>query len=83
MSVAITLVLIWFLGAGALALSSLRGLSGVVWLLVVIGIPILGLVTWEHGPLSGSLLLVAGALLLCWPHLPLARRVQRWLSGPQ
>ena len=37
--------------------------------LIAIGIPLLGWVTWQNGPIWGLLVLAAGASLLRWPIL--------------
>ncbi|MFD1914307.1 DUF2484 family protein [Halodurantibacterium flavum] len=84
MSVAGMLVILWVLLAALLAVSPARRWAGVaVWVLLAFGIPLLGLVTWEHGPVAGSLLFVLGILLLSWPRMPVSRRVQRWLWRAQ
>lgn len=35
--------------------------------LIAIGIPILGFVTWQHGPWVGMLVLAGGMSVLRWP----------------
>ncbi len=45
--------------------------------LIAAGIPILGWVTYEHGPWTGLLVLAAGASILRWPLVFLWRRVRR------
>lgn len=46
-------------------------------LLIAIGIPILGWVTWQNGPWIGLITLGAGASILRWPLIYLWRRVRR------
>ncbi len=75
------LTLLWLLAAAGVAAFSRAAQGAAVWALVVVGIPILGLATWEHGPVMGTILLALGATLLCLPHLPVSRRVHRWLRG--
>lgn len=48
--------------------------------LIAVGIPILGWVTYESGPLWGMALLAAGASILRWPVYFLFRRV--WGKKP-
>jgi hypothetical protein len=47
------------------------------YLLIAVGIPILGWMTWAHGPIWGMLFLAAGASVLRWPLIQL----WRWLRG--
>ncbi|MGY6632642.1 MAG: DUF2484 family protein [Alkalilacustris sp.] len=46
-------------------------------LLIASGVPILGWLTWVHGPLAGLLALGAGATVLRWPLLQMGRRLRR------
>ena len=48
--------------------------------LIAIGIPILGFVTWQHGPWVGLLVLAAGMSVLRWPVVYLTRWVRDKLS---
>ncbi|MBE0453957.1 DUF2484 family protein [Roseovarius autotrophicus] len=50
--------------------------------LIAIGVPILGLVTWQNGPWVGLVVLVAGMSVLRWPVIYLARWFRRRL-GPR
>ncbi len=47
------------------------------YLLIAIGIPILGWVTWQNGPWIGLIVLGAGASILRWPLIYLWCRVRR------
>ena len=51
------------------------------YILIAIGIPLVGFVTWENGPWIGLLVLAAGMSVLRWPVVYLTRwvrqRVQR------
>lgn len=49
--------------------------------LIATGLPILGLVTYEHGPWVGLILLVAGMSVLRWPVFYLSRWLRKSLSG--
>ena len=45
--------------------------------LIAVGIPIVGYVTWQMGPLLGLLVLAAGASVLRWPVYYVWRWVRR------
>ena len=45
--------------------------------LIAIGVPLLGWVTWEMGPIVGMVILAAGASLLRWPVIFLWRWLRR------
>lgn len=47
------------------------------YVLIAIGIPIVGYVTYQNGPIWGLLILGAGASVLRWP----VRYLWRWVSG--
>lgn len=47
------------------------------YVLIAVGIPLLGWVTWENGPWVGMLALVAGMSVLRWPVIYL----MRWMRG--
>lgn len=50
------------------------------YVLIAIGIPIVGLVTWQHGPWLGMIVLVAGMSMLRWPVIYLGRWIKRVTS---
>lgn len=50
--------------------------------LIATGIPILGWITYETGPLWGLLSLAAGMSVLRWPVFFLWRWVRRQVAGP-
>ena len=50
--------------------------------LILFGIPILGWVTYENGPLWGLLALAAGMSVLRWPVVFLWRWLRRQVVGP-
>ena len=47
------------------------------YVLIAVGIPILGWVTWANGPTLGLILLAAAASILRWPLIYLWRRARR------
>lgn len=50
--------------------------------LIVVGIPILGWVTWTAGPIWGMVVLAAGASVLRWPVIYLVRWLRRKGAEP-
>ena len=47
------------------------------YFLIVVGVPILGYVTYENGPWIGLIVLAAGMSVLRWPVIYLGRWVRR------
>ena len=47
------------------------------YVLIALGVPLLGWVTWELGPVVGLVLLAAGASILRWPVVYLWRWLRR------
>ena len=52
------------------------------YVLMAIGVPLLGFVIWENGVLVGLVVLVAAASILRWPLLYLLRWFRRVLGVP-
>lgn len=52
------------------------------YVMIALGIPILGWVTWESGPIWGMALLAAGASVLRWPVIFLWRWLRRKDAEP-
>ncbi|MET4129386.1 DUF2484 family protein [Roseovarius sp. MBR-6] len=50
------------------------------YMLIALGVPILGLVTWQNGPWVGLVMLLAGMSVLRWPAIYLARWIRRRLG---
>ena len=48
------------------------------YLLIAVGIPILGWVTYQNGPRIGLVVLAAGTSILRWPVIHLWRRLRRF-----
>lgn len=73
----------WIVVANLIALTpSRRGHWPAAWVLIAVGIPILGWITWENGPLIGLIALTAGASILRWPVRHLWRWIRRSLRLP-
>lgn len=78
MTLSLTLACIWILLANVLALLPSRDNHwSRAYLLIVLGIPLLGFVTYENGPWWGLGLLLAGMSILRWPMIYL----WRWALG--
>jgi Protein of unknown function (DUF2484) len=72
---------VWAILANLIALTpSRRGHWPAAWGLIAVGIPLLGWVTWQNGPLIGLVVLAAGASMLRWPVVYLWRWA-RTLTG--
>ena len=77
MTLSLTFAALWALIANILAMTPSkdhhwRNAYG----LIAIGIPILGFVTWQHGPIVGMLVLAAGLSVLRWPVIYLGRWIK-------
>lgn len=71
----------WFVLANVAALIPSRDNHwSRAYLLIAIGIPLLGWLTYENGPWAGLLALAAGASVLRWPVIYLARWLRRRVS---
>jgi membrane protease YdiL (CAAX protease family) len=78
MSLSLILVFVWLLAANLLAMLPSRDNHwSRAYVLIAIGIPLLGYVTYENGPWVGLISLFAGASVLRWP----LRYLVRWLRG--
>ncbi|MEJ6395322.1 DUF2484 family protein [Gymnodinialimonas sp. 2305UL16-5] len=52
------------------------------WTLIATGIPLLGWVTMQTGPLVGLIFLVAGASVLRWPLIRASQGLRRFVAAP-
>jgi Protein of unknown function (DUF2484) len=69
---------IWLITANVMAMFPSRDHHWrSAYVLIAIGIPLLGWVTYENGPVIGLLILAAGASVLRWPVIYLWRWVRR------
>lgn len=68
MMLSLTFCLLWLVLANLIAMFPSRDHHWrAAYALIAVGIPLLGWVTYEHGPIIGIALLAAGASVLRWP----------------
>lgn len=78
MTLSLILASLWALSANLIAMTPSRDYHWrVAYVLIAIGIPILGYVTVQHGPWIGLLVMAAGMSVLRWPVIYLGR----WLRA--
>jgi hypothetical protein len=72
MSFSLVLACLWALGASIVGMMPGRFHWPAAYGLIASGIPLLGYVTYENGPVWGLIALAAGASVLRWPLLHFA-----------
>ena len=77
MPVSLTLVCLWVLAAALAGSLPRRFHWPCAWGLIVTGIPLLGFVTFQAGPVWGVLALACGASVLRWPLRRFGQRLRR------
>lgn len=78
MTASLTLALLWLVAANVLALIPSRDNHWTrAYVLIALGVPLLGWVVLQNGPRIGLLVLAAGASVLRWPLIHL----WRWAKG--
>ncbi len=85
MSASLVLACLWAVVANVLAMTPSRDNHWRnAYILIAIGVPLLGFVTMEHGPWVGLLVLAGGCSILRWPVIYLGRwlRAKTALRGP-
>ncbi|MEC3863192.1 DUF2484 family protein [Mesobacterium sp. TK19101] len=76
MTFSLTLAFVWALAANLLAMVPSRDNHWTrAYVLIAIGIPLLGYVVYENGPWIGLVVLAAGMSVLRWP----VRYLWRWI----
>ncbi len=76
--VASALACLWLIAANVVAMLPSRDHHWrAAYALIAVGIPILGLVTWQAGPFWGLLFFACGASILRWPLMRLWRALRR------
>tara|TARA_R110002096_G_scaffold155130_4_gene319379 strand:- start:15 stop:272 length:258 start_codon:yes stop_codon:yes gene_type:complete len=74
MTASLILAFVWLAGANIIGMFPSRDLHWRnAYILIVLGIPLLGWVTWQNGPIVGLLVLAGGASVLRWPLIYLYR----------
>lgn len=82
MTPSLVTALLWLVLANVLALIPSRDSHWTrAYILIAAGIPLVGWVTWENGPVIGLLCLGAGMSVLRWPVFFLLRWFRRSLHG--
>ncbi len=82
MTLSIILAALWGLAANVLAMLPSRDNHWArAYVLIAVGIPILGYVTYQNGPWVGLIVLVMGMSVLRWPLIYLGRWVKRVMGG--
>ncbi len=82
MTLSLILAAVWALVANLIAmLPSKDHHWRNAYVLIAIGIPLLGFVTYENGPWVGLAVLVAGMSILRWPVIYLSRWTRRRWQG--
>jgi hypothetical protein len=83
MSWGLVAAFVWLIVANVVAMLPSRDQHWTwAYVLIAAGIPILGWVTWESGPIWGMVLLAAGASVLRWPIIFLWRWLRRKGAEP-
>ncbi|WP_104018628.1 DUF2484 family protein [Roseovarius nitratireducens] len=81
MTASLILACVWALAANVLAMLPSRDNHWRrAYALIALGVPVLGLVAWQHGPWLGLLVLAAGMSVLRWPVIYLARWLRQQLG---
>lgn len=85
MTLSLTLACLWVLAANVIAMfPSKHNHWPAAYVLIALGVPLLGYVTYETGPWIGLLVFAAGASTLRWPLLYLGRWIKaQFRSAPE
>lgn len=82
MTLSLTLAAVWALAANILAMIPSRDNHWRrAYVLIALGIPLLGYVTYENGPWWGLAVLLAGMSVLRWPVLYFGRWLRQVVSA--
>lgn len=82
MSISLVLACVWALVANVLAMTPSKDYHWRnAYILIGIGISLLGFVTWQNGPLVGLVVLVAAMSVLRWPVVYLTRWIKSRVKG--
>lgn len=83
MPLSIFMVLIWFILAHRAEAVPPRYHWPLAWGLIATGIPLLGMLTMQFGPIAGLVCLGLGACLFRWPLLAGAKSAEQSLIGQE
>lgn len=61
------LLALWVLAVNLVVLLPYHRRQQAGWGLIVLGVPLVGLATWQHGPIVGLLVMGLGIAMLRWP----------------
>lgn len=82
MTFGLVFAFLWIIVANVIAILPTRDNHWTAaYVLIAVGIPILGWVTWESGPVWGMAILLMGASVLRWPLVFLFRWARRKVAG--
>ncbi len=82
MSISLILACIWAITANVLAMTPSKDNHWRrAYVLICLGIPLLGYVTYENGPWIGLVVLLAGMSVLRWPVIYLTRWTRAKVTG--
>ena len=82
MSLSLILVFVWLVVANVIGMLPSRDNNWRrAYVLIALGVPLLGFVTWQNGPWAGLLALAAGMSVLRWPVIYLGRWVKTRVLG--
>jgi hypothetical protein len=72
---------VWLITANVMAMFPSRDHHWrAAYALIAVGIPLIGWVTYENGPVIGMLVLAAGASVLRWPVIYMWRWIRRQMG---
>ena len=81
MNTSLILALFWLVGANVIGMFPSRKKHWpAAYMLIAVGVPLLGYVIYENGPVIGLVVLLGAASILRWPLVYLWRRIRR-LAG--
>lgn len=81
MMLPLALCLVWLIAANVIAMFPSRDYHWrAAYVLIALGVPLLGWVTYVHGPIVGMVVLAAGASILRWPVVYFWRWLRRQLG---
>ncbi len=82
MNLSLALAFVWGIAANVLAMIPSKDNHWTrAYVLILVGIPILGFVTLQNGPWIGLIVLAAGMSVLRWPVIYLGRWVRKVLGA--